>query len=182
MHGTAMLTNRRGRKRKFRGSKLGRVVEVVDITPRSIAASMPHRRGLPEGLRHDQKAVSELGRMCLFGRISDEMERGGAMFVGHYGAYMATADGPRSGAGRGRGFNCMGALDCPDCECARRQARYSGALNALKTAGAVAVTAVFLVAIHDRRCPPKWEAPFRWGLAALAQHYGLTGRGKNGRG
>ncbi len=198
MHGTVMLTNRRGRKRKFRGSKPGLVVEVVELNPRTIAASMPHRRELPEAVRHDQKAVSELGRMYLFGRkygdkedcVSDEMELAGNMFLGHYGAFMATTGGPRTGAGNGRGFDCIGEPDefdemgrqikvgCKDCECARRKASYTGALDALKKAGTVAVKAVFLVAIHDRRCPPKWETNLLWGLAALVKHYGLTARRK----
>lgn len=191
MHGTLMLTNRRGRKRKFRGSKPGaREVVVVELNPRTIAASMPHRRELPEAVRHDQRAISEVGRMCLFGRVSDHMERAAGMFVGSYGAYMATAGGPRSGAGNGRGYDCRGDPDefdeagrlvtvgCPDCECARRQRAYLSALGALKKAGAIAVKAVFLVAVHDRICPQKWLRPLDWGLAALVQHYGLTTKGK----
>ena len=179
MHGTVMLTNRKGRKRRFRGTRPGaREVTVVELNPSTIAAAMPHRRALPEGVRHDQKAVSVVGRMCLFGCISDDMERAGNMFLGHFGGYMATADGPRSGAGTGRGFDCLAGPDCPDCECARRKARYLDALAALKTAGDTAVRAVFVVAIHDHECPFQWRTPLNWGLAALVKHYGLTSKGK----
>src|SRR5690349_6383818 len=127
MHGTVMWTNRRGRKRKFRGSKPGsREVQVVElVSPADLAASMPHRRALKDvsvvrfidgrkvirNAAADQKAVSELGRMSLIGRVSEHMERAGSMFAGDYGAYMATTNPPNGVAGSGRGFGCVGEPD-----------------------------------------------------------------------
>lgn len=174
-----LVMARSGRKRKL-GPRYanGQLHKEHRDSPRVIAAQMPHRKGLGDH-GTDQKAESELGRMALFGRISDHQFMAGQRFAAVVGAYRSTIQPPRALAGNGRGYDCRGDADCCDCECRRRKARYDGAYEALMTAGRDAVKAVNTVAIYDNRCPWQLTTQLVWGLAALVQHFGIAEKRKS---
>lgn len=181
---------RRGRHRKpGHRHPGGRLVHHDEhrLSPRVIAASMPHRQGLPDvvlpnGARlpgaSDQRAESELGRMCLHGQISETQLLAGQGWASIVGRYRAVIAGPRPLAGTGRGFDCKGEELCNPCACRAASENYSGAFAALGSAGHIAAKAVNQVAVWDRPCPYPWKTPLLWGLSALAGHFGLTNRRK----
>jgi hypothetical protein len=79
-------------------------------SPKEIAATQPHRRGLGERAV-DQLAESELGRLVLLGRLSGELALAGEYYAAAWRGYVATLDAPRRPyGGYGRVFDCYG---CP---------------------------------------------------------------------
>lgn len=82
-----------GRKRKpGRRERNGRLERTVD--PRLIAAQMPHRRELPPGLRHDQKAEDPFGRLNLASFVSDLQYDAGVKFRAIVRRYRAVLRSP----------------------------------------------------------------------------------------
>jgi hypothetical protein len=155
-----------GRKRKSGRRRRGRLI-VDRMSPRVIAALMPHRRGLDEDKQLDQDASYELGRMKLRGQISEEQKLAGLDWARTYGGYLATIDGPKSPGARGFG------ADVTDVEALIRQKLYRDALKALWEAGNVYIRAVNLVALQDQECPEYLLKYLRMGLSALVLHYGV---------
>lgn len=172
---------RRGRHRKpghrHPGGRLIREGE-HRLSPRVIAAGMPHRRGVRAEDRLDQRAESELGRMCLHGQIGEAQYLAGQAWAQVVGAYRGVIAGPRPLAGMGRGLNCKGEAFCDPCRCRAATETYGRAFESLQVAGHQATKATNHVAVWDRACPQAWLTPLGWGLAALAQHFGLTNRKK----
>jgi hypothetical protein len=189
MHGTTEMTiapsakNRKGRKRKStRREANGRPLRVpVDF--RAMAALNPDRRGLPEALRTHERAGSALGRLNLKNRISEHEYEAGRRYSVIVGAYRATIGVPAHLSGNGRGYDCN-PLACKvlpydpknPCICQGRQQRYDDAYCSIRTHAAH--LAVNAVAIYDHDISPDQLGALREGLAALARHFGLTGKGR----
>lgn len=138
---------------------------------------MPHRRGLGEQAA-DQRAETELGRLVLRGDLDATSGLAGETYLALWRGYVFSIAGPSElSNGGGHGFSCDG---CPDpqarkhCRCAFRRKIYQEARTVLARAGAVVLTLVEHTVIHG------WPAPelaaLQLGLAALAQHFGLTPR------
>jgi hypothetical protein len=180
--------SRAGRKRKS-GNRYAndRLRPERQPSPLLVAASMPHRRPLgalvvPAGEKIaeallDQRAESELGRMALLGRIYDHQFAAGQRYLEVVSAYRSTIKAPHGLESGARGYDCRGDSDCPNCECARRRAKYDDAYCALVVKVYQVLVAVNRVVIQDQRCPAAWREALNLGLTALAQHFGLT----NGR-
>jgi hypothetical protein len=169
--------SRAGRKRKsgHRYSN-GQLMREPRDSPLLVAGALQHRKGL-EAAVLDQRAESELGRMCLRGRIYDYQYDAGQRYATVVNAYRSTIKAPHGFESGARGYACRGDADCPDCECARRRAKYDAAYCALTAEGHLVLVAVNRVAIQDQVCPSAWHRPLNLGLTALAKHFGLT----NGR-
>ncbi len=91
-------------------------------TPREVAAAMPHRSTVPAEDRHDHRAESELGRMCLRGWITDSQFDAGRRFQAVTEAYRSVICAPgRMGNGSGAAYQCRAESICDPCECKRRQ-------------------------------------------------------------
>ncbi len=166
-----------GRKRKT-GARYpsGDLVRHRD-SPRSVAASMPHRRTVPADDRHDHRAESELGRMAMRGQITATQFDAGRRFQAITVAYHAVIGAPaRLGATSGKAYQCRAEAICEPCECRRRQDQCEAAVRRLNDV--LALHAVMQVAFHDQPCPRGWEDTLRVGLNALARHLGLTAHGK----
>jgi hypothetical protein len=152
---------------------------VERVSPRSIAATMPHRRGLPERLQLNQRAECVLGRMSLHGEITNLQFLAGQAWASMVGSYVATINAPHALAGTGKGYDCVPNCLLWQCECARRREHYQRAFEAvMKTAQNRGMKALNHVAIHDRECPIHWLPHFRYALTALVHHLGLTSETK----
>jgi hypothetical protein len=173
-----MGTTRSGRKRKLGArNSSGRLI-VERVSPRSIAAGMPHRKGLPERLQQNQRAESVLGRMFLHGEITALQCLAGEAWASMVGSYMATIQGPHALAGTGRGYDCPITCD-DDCECVRRRNRYMRAYEAvIKVAQRQGMKRLTHVVIDNRECPIPWMQDLRYALTALVHHLGLTSESK----
>lgn len=174
---------RRGRKRKWRGSRLpGTNAPAIERAPddRMRAARQPHRRGLPEHDRLSEKAESPLGRLNLRGVITEEQYEAGLRYAVVVGEYRAVIEAPRQMSGSGRGFSCWADAVCnaePEkCICRLRYSRYDFAFGAVMDAGQRAAKAVSRVAVFREEIAPADVEDLRAGLVNLARHFGLTGR------
>lgn len=177
--------SRRGRKRKWRGQHLAGA-PVMERAPddRVRAGRQPHRRGLPEGDRLDERGESPLGQLALQGAIEEPQYEAGQRYAVIVGEYRTVIEAPRQMAGSGRGFECWADSVCnsdPDqCICRIRRTRYNSAYEALAQAGRCAAIMVARVCVHrEEMCVGDMWA-LRRGLSSLAQHFGLTGN-KGGR-
>lgn len=172
----APAKNRKGRKRKSGRRTPSGALARVRVDYREMAADWPDRRGLPEALRTHERAGSVLGRLNLKKRISDHAYEAGTRYSVIVGAYRAMIGVPAGVGGNGRGYVCGGAEVCifSMCTCLARQQRYDEAYCSIRTHAAH--LAVNAVAIHDQDISPDQLAALREGLAALARHFGLTGR------
>lgn len=168
-----------GRKRKSRRRKpCGRLAPDVRPDDRKRVAQQPHRRGVPDEVRTDERAESPLGRLMLRGKIDVDAYNAGTRFAAVVAEYRAVIGAPRAdpGIGSGRRSNCAlidTACGAEDCGCRRRQERYDGAYEALARAGRPAQMAVKAVVIERREDGHSLDA-LRVGLAALAVHFGFT--------
>jgi hypothetical protein len=187
LHGNLGMTiapkNRKGRKRKSgRRQPDGRIAPHRPADYRAMAALNPDRRGLAEGLRTHERAGSVLGRLNLKKRISEHEYEAGCRYSVIVGAYRAMIGVPAQLGGNGRGFDCdpficmaAAALKVKDvCTCNGRRQRYDDAYCSIRTHAAH--LAVNAAAIHDHDISPDQLGALREGLAALARHFGLTGR------
>jgi hypothetical protein len=173
------MRKRRGRPRKVgRRDRAGRLRPVVD-SPRVVAASMPHRKGLGE-LAADQRAETELGRLVLRGQLDATLGLAGETYLALWRGYVFSLGGPQQLAhGDGHGFSCDG---CPDaearrwCRCDFRRRIWLEAQRALSEEGWWLLGMVSLVVLHDRPCLPGELAALRAGLSVLACHFGLRPR------
>src|SRR5690242_810276 len=94
-NGHKELTVMVGRKRKAgRRYKSGQRVQEKGITPAQVAATMPHRAGLPADRRHDQKAESPLGALNLIGALSVVQYDAGLKYRDIVRRYRAVIDSP----------------------------------------------------------------------------------------
>jgi len=173
MDGAAMA--RAGRKRKYPRN----IAPAVNY--RAMAALQPHRRGLPEAHRLDQKAATRLGCLCLVGMITEAQYLAGLDYAHATGQYLSTVEAPRSLSGSGGGYDCK-PDSCPagSCECLRRVVRYDELYCVLAKAGRRPLIEVNRVAVHNQRSS-ELEV-LRIGLNALARHLRLTNDRKSAYG
>jgi hypothetical protein len=151
----------------------------ITPSPREIAASMPHRRGLGDAAVA-AGAENELGRMLLRGELETEQATAGELYERLWRGYVATLQGPGF-PGRRQGVpacrNCEPGAD--QCLCALRKRIYLDADKALLATGVIVAALVQNTAILDRQCPHGGLSTLKVGLGALAQHFGLTTRRKS---
>jgi hypothetical protein len=172
------------RRRRGRPRKTGRRYPSGDrvkpaVSPREIAAGMPHRRGLGE-LATDQRAETELGRLVLRGVLDETLGLAGETYLALWRGYVFSLAGPRElSNGGGHGFSCGGCSDAEArrwCRCEFRKRIYLEAARVLTEVGPPAVFAVEHVVLDDGLCLAGSEEGLRLGLSALAHHFGLTPR------
>lgn len=147
--------SRVGRKRK--GGKRHPDGRLVQAKPdlKTKTSRQPHRRGLKDALRADERAGSPLGRLLLRGEIDAEMFDAGNRYAYLVGQYLSVIDTPRATAGSGRRSSCVveqsrliektvsflgvettitssACRKNPDaCECFKRKSRYDAAYEAV---------------------------------------------------
>src|SRR5262245_57460318 len=127
-----MRRRRGGRPRKngrrHPGGKLARQAE----TPRQVAASQPHRKGLGERAT-DQRGESELGRLVLRGQLDATQGLAGETYLALWRGYVMSIAGPRElGDGGGHGFTCDGCEEPVHCRCEFRRRIYTEASGVLR--------------------------------------------------
>ena len=171
---------RKGRPRKtgprHKNGHLRRSAADPLDSPRSIAARMPHRRGLGEQALAPA-AECELGRMRLRGEVSEPEETAGYVYARMWRGYISTLNAPATpGEAQGRVSACAGCLDPSErkyCACDLRKRIYYEAVRVVvSTAGGV-LPLVHAVVILDRQCAVADLVLLKLGLTALAEHYGL---------
>lgn len=170
MHGGLALATitRKGRKRKS-----GRRTPCGDLARKSpddrlLAALQPHRRVLPEKHRMSEKATTVLGRLNLFGRITDEQLEAGRKYAAGVNAYRAVigAIDPLMAPAPGYGG------DISKEEAKRRKDVYDAAFECLQDKGNKPIRAVNRAAVYDEPAFGILE-DLQLGLATLVSHYGL---------
>ena len=183
MHGSLeIVVTRKGRKRRI-GSreKNGRTQRERGIDPQTVAAGHPHRKSVAEAVRHDPRAESVMGRMCLNGWISDEQYNAGKRYRDIVMRYRAIIDAPREAVSMsgvivgpwGGGY----LLDQE--EITRRKDIYRAMYEWLEDkAGHHAAKAVTSCAVHER--PGFTPANVKRGLDALISFFNLTDWRKSG--
>ena len=153
-------------------------------SPRSIAARMPHRRGLGEQALAPA-AENELGRMGLRGELTEPEVTAGEVYARMWRGYVATLDSPRdAGLGHGQSSACVGCpapLSRKFCICDLRKRIYAEAARVLVATGRGVAPVVHAVVILDRQCGFSDLAMLKLGLTALAEHYGLLTNHRNRR-
>src|SRR5262245_2660903 len=177
------MRRRRGRPRKagqrYRSGDRRKPAKPA-VSPREIAARMPHRRGLGEKAV-DQRAETELGRLVLRGTLTPDQGLAGETYLALWRGYVWTLAGPREMAsGGGHGFTCGGCVEVKHCRCWFRRKVYEEAHEELLRACGYRVHAVIAkVVIGDDACVGDEIEGLQLGLSALAAHFGLTPRAKN---
>lgn len=173
--------SRPGRKRKS-GARYpnGELVHARGESPAEVAARMPHRRPFG-GLALDQRAESSIGRLELLGLVTAEQRIAGEMFRQLRNRYLAAIEAPRVATGKAaHGMLGCGGDRCtlePDfCLCRASKRKYVDAVLALRDCGMAAMATVQVVAVLDDPCPPALLTELKFGLTALAEHFGLTRR------
>ena len=164
-----------GRKRKG-GHRHpgGQLVDEKPIEPKVIAFTQPHRQSVPEGLRHDPKAETHLGRYQLRGVITVYEYEAGKWYAGVVNRYRTLIDAPKPDAKSNAGVMLGGGgsrTEIDDDEAARRKAAYNTAVELLMDVGQRSAKAVKDTAIYDKPCLDL--IPMRHGLIALAVHRGM---------
>ena len=169
--------SRAGRKRNAgKRHPNGRLAQERGLTPREVAARMPHRRGFGEAAL-DQRAESSLGRLVLRKDITADQFLAGQSFRRAWGAYLTTIGPPATIGTKQGGKSCEDCLR--DCVCVRHRRFYEAADRELRRSGFLEMRVVKLVALHDHPCALPWLVPLRAGLDGLAVHFGLI-RGSAG--
>jgi hypothetical protein len=170
---------RPGRKRsnnpRYSSGRVVNSAERESVNRRDLAEFQPHRRGLPEAQRLDQRAESLLGRLNLRGDLTDQQYDAGKQFSAIVVAYLAVIDAPNPFASAGDGTRGRSVLG--DDECARRKERYDRAYEALWSAGQRPTRAVSSIAVHDREINLDLIYLTN-GLDKLSEHFGYTRRTK----
>jgi hypothetical protein len=184
--------SRRGRKRKWRGQKLGAQPDITERAPddRLRASLQPHRRNLPLHLRLDERAGTPLGQLLLTGALNDSAAsaigeeaairyQAGMLFAQIAVEYRSVIEAPRSVSGSGRVLLCE-VNYCGDnldtCTCYRRKIRYQEAYFALARAGKEAVIAVQRLAVFGEPIGIAGIIYLKEGLDRLAEYFCLTAR------
>lgn len=179
MHGTIGMLNRKGRKRKSGRRTSSGALARPKVDYRAMAAAQPHRNWLPEALRLSERAGTMLGCLLLTRHISEEQYEAGRRYSVIVGAYHAVASVPGGTSGAGRGYDCPGSSDCDPCQCRQRTENYMRAYEAIsRSAGRKAHFAINRV-LWDKPVSEDQLIHLKWGLDALAEHFGLTNRRKS---
>lgn len=147
-----------GRKRKVGPRHPGGQLKHVKPDLATRTSRQPHRRGLKDALRRDERAGEPLGRMYLRGLIDNDAYDAGSRYAFLVGQYRASIGAQSGGQGSGRGGGCSldrtdgakllislfgkdkvvtsaACLDDPDgCACLKRRTRYMQAYESLASA------------------------------------------------
>jgi hypothetical protein len=173
------MKKRRGRPRKTGQRYPSGKLRQSPVSPREVAAAMPHRRGLGDKAT-DQRAETTLGRLVLIGLLHPMLGAAGDTYGSLWRGYLYSIGGPQQLSNTdSHGFSCDG---CPDperrkyCRCYFRRRIFEEARGKLALAGTLAAMEVYMVVTQDQRCTNL--AALREGLTALAKHFGLTPREK----
>jgi hypothetical protein len=174
---------RRGRPRKNRSRhRDGHIKRQPAVSPREVAAQMPHRRALGEAAI-DPHAETELGRMLLRGDLGDNgdtLELAGSTYGRMWRGYLITLAGPTAIAnGAGSGLSCGGCETAEErrhCRCTMRKNIFLEAWSILHQVGCGVGQEVQEVVCNDR--PSGRIDLLKQGLGALAYHFGLA-KGRN---
>jgi hypothetical protein len=176
----ASKRRRRGRPRKtghrYPSGNL-RAKHETAISPATVAATQPHRKGLGD-TAIDQKAECELGRMVLRSQIEAIQYLAGQTYARQWRTYLATLDGPRwTGKGGGGRVNVCGGCIGPDvtkCACglaARLWRRSWDAMERVDAAALVTDLVAYEVPVVRGDLPL-----LRAGLDELVFELGLTNK------
>ena len=177
---------RRGRKRLNKPRhRNGHLKREPAVSPRQMAAQMPHRRGLGEAAI-DPHAESELGRMLLRGDLGDHgkaLELAGATYGRLWRNYLITLAGPKAMLnGGGGGLTCGGCQTEEErryCRCTMRKNIFHEAERVVFGAGPGIGTAVQVTVCDDQ--PADRIDLLVAGLTALGEHFGLLTKPKIAR-
>jgi hypothetical protein len=169
---------RRGRPRKNRSRhRDGHLKREPAVSPREVAAQMPHRRALGDAAT-DPHAESELGRMLLRGDLGDDgdtLELAGSTYGRMWRGYLVTLAGPRAIASSGSGLSCGGCETADErrhCRCTMRKNIFLETQSMLYLVGSGVGQAVQEVVCNDQ--PSRRIDLLKLGLGALAYHFGLA--------
>lgn len=177
---------RRGRPRK-NGSRHsnGHLKPKRAISPREVAATMPHRMGLGDGAV-DPHAESELGRMLLRGDLGADgiiRELAGSSYARLWRGYLVTLAGPQAIMnGAGGGLTCAGCITDEErryCRCSMRKAIFLEMQTRLFAVGPLVGHTVQSVVCDDQPCD-RLDLLCQ-GLDGLSYALGLTNRRKHGQ-
>lgn len=177
---------RKGRKRKtgYRhpGGQLVKKPKrepTVDTT--IISMRQPHRQGVEEGLRHDQRAECQLGILTLNKLISGAQYRAGRRYARIVSRYLASIQAPSpnppSIAGIMEPRSGFGG-HLPDAIARERKIEYDAAFEYLGRTGQKPQRIVARVAVQDHPCPIEEIDNLRKGLSKLDEHFMLMDRVK----
>ena len=147
----------------------------IKVSPRTIAARMPHRKGIgPDPDVLDHRYESELGRMVL--REEIQPEQATAAIPAAMARLCGDAAGPSvawPGCGRAACRGCESDEERRHCLCSMRKRIYLEAADVLFYTGGGTAPVVQGVAIYDRPCLCGSLAVLKRGLGALARAFGL---------
>lgn len=177
-----------GRKRKpgkrFPNGKLkpdqtkGLSAEQVIQIRKDVAATMPHRVGLPAHRRHEQMAESPLGALAIIGAITQQQFDAGHEYrkiVQRYRAVIS-APNPNPQAPKMGHIPSSVVTLIDDEQAIARRVKYQKAFEAITTRwGRLVVNSVV---IHDR---PLQQGDLPWltkALDELVKHFGIGERQK----
>lgn len=175
-----------------------------EAAERVTTGRQPHRRALAHQLRAagadesdvkklsaGEEAESPIGRLWLGGHLKSVGDQDSAaardrydaanMYAQIVGAYRSVIGAPRDVAGSGKGFPCqelLCVLARENCECERRQARYTKAYEALSKISRRSLIAVGRVAVFREAIAQEELVYLVAGLEELRRHFGLTTRRK----
>jgi hypothetical protein len=147
------------------------------IDPKLVAASQPHRQGIPLSVIHDPAAETNFGRLMLLKHISPIEYQAGVNWRGIVGRYRAIIGVPSQNPASMSGVIVGpwgGGDELTPEQIGRRRDEYHDAYNALSKSGNRQTRAVNHWAIYDRG-----DYAIEYlvcGLDALAVHFGLTRR------
>lgn len=174
---------RAGRKRKHGrrqpNGQLSRDRSAARDDVFAVARMQPHRRRFGENFR-DQKAESELGRLCLDGIISEPQYRAGQAYLALVIAMRRAIMAPKPDAGSMdlNGGARATAINMDDFGDNAARSRYADAFCAMADAGRNAIFAVNDVVVYDklRREMRGTIVDLRYGLNALDRHFSSSGK------
>src|SRR5262245_9453483 len=166
-----MRRRRGGRPRKGGARHRSGDIKRQAETPRTVAAAMPHRKGLGEKAT-DQRAESELGRLVLRGDLDATQGLAGETYLGLWRGYVWTLAGPRElDQGSGHGFSCAGCEVMRHCRCDFRRRVYLEARRVLLGCGPWVTALLDQLVLGNLPlpgvCRDKEVAVLRVGLSAL---------------
>ena len=171
-----------GRKRRSGNrEKNGRIQREKGTDPKLVAASQPHRKGIPEGVQHDPRGETNFGRLVLFRRITELHYDAGTQYANIVRRYRSIIEAPCPDPQSLSGIPVAGIggerwLANEIAEAWEKE--YNDAFEHLEAhAGNRGARAVNHWAVYDRNDMP---IPYLiCGLDVLIKYFGLTGRRKS---
>lgn len=146
-----------------------------------VAASMPHRLGVPKEFQADWRAESVFGRLLLNGNITGRLYAAGIRYRDIVLRYRAIMDVPPHSPPSMAGIIVgpwSGGRGLTEEQIADRRDQYNAAYEALESgAGNRGARAVAHVAIYERE---QYDLKIlKCGLEVLKRHFELTDRAKS---